>query len=56
MLKKGKIPENFGRKCAKFENVLKRSRWLDAIIARNKLVEWTLTTHFTLLVLIFTRV
>ena len=29
----------FGQKCTKFENILKRGRWLRAIIARNKLLE-----------------
>ena len=29
----------FGQKCLKFENVLKKCRWLHAIIAHNKLLE-----------------
>ena len=29
----------FGQKCKKFENVLKKSSWLHAIIAHNKLLE-----------------
>ena len=39
MLKKGKIFENLGKKCAQFENILEKGRWLHAIIARNKLLE-----------------
>ena len=42
MLKKGKKGQNiwkFGQKCTKFENILKKGRWLSAIIARNKLLE-----------------
>ena len=40
--KKGKKQQNiwkFGQKCSKFEIILKKSRWLRAIIARNKLLE-----------------
>ena len=29
----------FGQKCTKFENILKKGRWLHAIIAHNKLLE-----------------
>ena len=29
----------FGQKCLKFENVLKKCRWLHAIVAHNKLLE-----------------
>ena len=42
MFKKGKKGQNiwkFGHKCTKFENILKKGRWLRAIIARNKLLE-----------------
>ena len=42
MLKKGKKKENiwkYGQKCTKIENLLKKGRWLRAIIARNKLLE-----------------
>ena len=47
MLKKGKKGQNirkFGRKCTKFENILKECRWLLAIIAGNKLLEKTQMT------------
>ena len=40
--KKGKKRQKvskFQQKCIKFENILKKGRWLRAIIARNKLVE-----------------
>ena len=37
--KKGKIFENLGKKCTKFENILKKGRLLCAIIAGNKLLE-----------------
>ena len=37
MFKKGKIFWKFGQKCAKFEHILKKGRWLHAIIACNKL-------------------
>ena len=36
--KKGK--EKFGQKCT-FEKILKKDRWLNAIITRNKLLEYT---------------
>ena len=41
-VKKGKKGQNiwkFGQKFGKFKNILKKSRWLRAIIARNKLLE-----------------
>ena len=38
MLKKGKIFENLVKKCTKFENSLKKGRWLHAII-EHKLLE-----------------
>ena len=41
--KKGKIFENLGKKITKFENILKKGRWLCAIIAHNKLLEKALT-------------
>ena len=40
--KKGKKGQNiwkFAQKCTKFENILKKGKWLRAIIARNKLLE-----------------
>ena len=40
--KKGKKWQNiwkFGLKCTKFKNILKKNRWLRAIIAQNKLLE-----------------
>ena len=40
--KKGQNIWKFGQKCTKFENVLKKGRWLCAIIARNELLEKTL--------------
>ena len=46
MLKKGKKGQNmskFGHKCPKFENILKKGKWLRAIIAHNKLLEKDLT-------------
>ena len=42
MLNMGKNEQNiwkFGQKCTKFKNILKKGRWLRAIIARNKLLE-----------------
>ena len=36
---KGQNVWKFVQKCTKFENILKKSRWLHAIIARNKLLE-----------------
>ena len=41
-VKKGQNIWKFGQKCLKFENVLKKRRWLHAIIACNKLLEKTL--------------
>ena len=44
-LEKGQKGQNiwkFGQKCTKFENILKKGRWLSEIIACNKLVEKTL--------------
>ena len=38
-LKKEQNIWKFGQKCLKFENVLKKCRWLHAIIAHNKLLE-----------------
>ena len=49
MSKKGKVVEHLGKKCTKFENNLKKSRRLHAKMARNKVPEYALTTHFTLL-------
>ena len=37
--KKGWNVWNFAQKCTKFKNILKKRRWLRAIIARNKLLE-----------------
>ena len=45
MLKKGKKGQNIwklGQKCANFEYILKKGRWLHVIIARNKLLEKSL--------------
>ena len=45
MFKKGKKWQNIGKfakKCAKFENILKKSRLLRQIIARHKLLELAL--------------
>ena len=42
MLKKDKKGQNiwkFGQKYTKFENILKKDRWLRAITSRNKLLE-----------------
>ena len=39
MPKKGKKIENLGKNIQKFENILKKGRWLRAILARNKLLE-----------------
>ena len=36
---KGQNIWKFGQKCAKFENILKKVRWLQVIIAHNGLVE-----------------
>ena len=38
-VKKGQNIWKFGQKCLKFENFLKKWRWLHAIIAHNKLLE-----------------
>ena len=38
-VKKGQNIWKFGQKCTKFENILKKGRWLHAIIACNKLLE-----------------
>ena len=40
--KKGKNTWKFGKRCTKFENVLKQGWWLSQIIARNKLPEMAL--------------
>ena len=40
---KGQNMWKFGQKCPKFENILKKGKWLRAIIARNKLLEKDLT-------------
>ena len=42
MPKVGKKFGNLGKNIQKFENILKKGRWLRAIIARNKLLEKTL--------------
>ena len=42
MFKKGEKGQNiwkFGQKSTKFENILKKGRWLHAIIACNQLLE-----------------
>ena len=39
MFKKSKIFEKIVQKCTKFENILKKGRWLRAIIACIKLLE-----------------
>ena len=42
MLKRAKKGQNiwkFGQKCTEFENILKKSRWLHAIITHNKLLK-----------------
>ena len=38
-VKKGENIWKFGQKCTKFEDILKKGRWLHVIIARNKLLE-----------------
>ena len=43
--KKSKIFGNLGKKCTKFEDFLKKCRWLRAIIAHNKVLEQALTLH-----------
>ena len=40
---KGQNMWKFGQICPKFENILKKGKWLRAIIARNKLLEKDLT-------------
>ena len=37
--KKGQHIWTFGQRCKKFENILKKGKWLRAIISRNKLLE-----------------
>ena len=37
--KKGQNIWKFGRKCTKFENILKKGKWLHAISAWKKLLE-----------------
>ena len=44
-VKKGQSIWNVGQKCTKFENTLKKGRWLRTIIARNKLLEKALSEH-----------
>ena len=39
MFKKEQNIWKFGQKCTKFENILKKGKWLRAIITRNKLLE-----------------
>ena len=55
-IKKGQNIWKFGQECTKGENILKKSRWLRTIIARNKLLGKTLlvkllTQRFLLLLL-----
>ena len=38
-VEKGQNTWKFGQKCTKFENILKKRRWLRAIIAHNKLLK-----------------
>ena len=42
---KGLSVWKFGWKYSRFENILKKGRWLPAIIARNKLLEKALTEN-----------
>ena len=49
-VKKGQNIWKFGQRCTKFENILKKGKWLRAIIARNKLLEKALVVSFRLLI------
>ena len=50
--KKGQKNYKYGQKCTKFGNILKKGRWLYAIIAFNKLVEKALWSKVHLIVFI----
>ena len=44
-VKKGQNIWKFGQKCSKFQNILKKDRWLRTIITRNKLLEKALVLN-----------
>ena len=50
--KKGQKNHKYGQKCTKFGNILKKGRWLYAIIACNKLVEKALWSKVHLIIFI----
>ena len=54
-VKKGQHSWKFRQKYTKFENILKKGRWLRAIIARNKLLEKALHTSINLHSLLIIR-